>query len=189
MAFSNLVLLRVLPRVNRGVFSSYDLLRVLLTLFLCCLSIRLFYYILFVSTFCPKLFCSFVKRLLVCIRIFYYYYSLVRAFHISDSRWFFTGVWVTASLLKSPELFSVYYYYYFTNWWVFLLNLLLSFAWKQSLGCLKYLVFHTDWFFMAYQPVLDYFIHRSYGIVLIARLYLHFYAVISCFFFVHRPIK
>ena len=38
----------------------------------------------------------------------YYYYSLIRAFNISVSRWFFTGVWVTASLLKYPGLFSVY---------------------------------------------------------------------------------
>ena len=32
------------------------------------------------------------------------YYSLIRAFHISVSRWFFTGVWMTASLLKSPQV-------------------------------------------------------------------------------------
>ena len=30
-----------------------------------------------------------------------------RVFHISVSWWFFAGVWVTASLLKSPGLFSV----------------------------------------------------------------------------------
>ena len=29
-------------------------------------------------------------------------------FHISVSWWFFTGVWVIASLLKSPGLFSVF---------------------------------------------------------------------------------
>ena len=40
---------------------------------------------------------------------YYYYYSLIRAFHISVSRWFFTGVWVTAHLLKSPGLFSVFW--------------------------------------------------------------------------------
>ena len=39
---------------------------------------------------------------------YYYYYLLIRAFHISDSWWFFTGVWVTASLLKSPGLFSLF---------------------------------------------------------------------------------
>ena len=33
---------------------------------------------------------------------YYYYYSIIRAFHISVNRWFFTGVWETASLLKSP---------------------------------------------------------------------------------------
>ena len=36
-----------------------------------------------------------------------YYYLLIRAFHISVCWWFFTGVWVTASLLKSPGLFLV----------------------------------------------------------------------------------
>ena len=30
-------------------------------------------------------------------------------FHTNISRWFFTGVWVTASLLKSPGLFSVFW--------------------------------------------------------------------------------
>ena len=33
----------------------------------------------------------------------------IRVFHISVSWWFFTGVWVTASLLKSPGLFSVFW--------------------------------------------------------------------------------
>ena len=32
-----------------------------------------------------------------------------RVFHISVSWWFFTGVWVTASLLKSPGLVSVFW--------------------------------------------------------------------------------
>ena len=36
---------------------------------------------------------------------YYYYYLLIRVFHISW--WFFTGVWVTASVLKSPGLFTV----------------------------------------------------------------------------------
>ena len=31
-------------------------------------------------------------------------FLLIRVFHISVSWWFFTGVWVTASLLKSPGL-------------------------------------------------------------------------------------
>ena len=54
-------------------------------------------------------------------RPFYlYYYSLIRAFLISDSRWIFTGVWVTASLLKSPGLFSVF--------WLF--SIMLSFGWS-----------------------------------------------------------
>ena len=38
-----------------------------------------------------------------------YYYLLIRVFHISVSWWSFTGVWVTASLLKSPWLFSVFW--------------------------------------------------------------------------------
>ena len=48
------------------------------------------------------------------------YYSLIRASHISLSRWFFTGVWVTASLFKSPALSSVY--------WPF--SIMLSFGWS-----------------------------------------------------------
>ena len=51
---------------------------------------------------------------------YYYYYSLIRAFHINVSRWFFTGVWVTASLLKSPGLFLVF--------WLF--STMLSFGWS-----------------------------------------------------------
>ena len=37
------------------------------------------------------------------------YHLLIRFFHISVSWWFFTGVWVTASLLKSPGFFSVFW--------------------------------------------------------------------------------
>ena len=51
---------------------------------------------------------------------YYYNYSLIRAFHISVSRWFFTGVWVTASFLKSPGLFSAF--------WPF--SIMLSFEWS-----------------------------------------------------------
>ena len=40
--------------------------------------------------------------------LYYYYYLLIRVFHISFSRWFFPGVWVTASLLKSlPSILAV----------------------------------------------------------------------------------
>ena len=42
-------------------------------------------------------------------RNYYYYYLLLWVFHISVSWWFFTGVWVTESLLKSPGLFSVFW--------------------------------------------------------------------------------
>ena len=41
------------------------------------------------------------------ISLFDYYYLLIRVFHIRVSRWSFTGVRVTAGLLKSPRLFSV----------------------------------------------------------------------------------
>ena len=51
---------------------------------------------------------------------YYYYYLLIRFFFISVSCWFFTGVWVTANLLKSPGLFSVF----------FLFSIMLSFGWS-----------------------------------------------------------
>ena len=38
-----------------------------------------------------------------------YYHLVIRVFHISVSWWSFTGVWETASLLKSPGLFSVFW--------------------------------------------------------------------------------
>ena len=37
------------------------------------------------------------------------YYLLIRVFLISVNWWSFTGVWTTASLLRSPELFSVFW--------------------------------------------------------------------------------
>ena len=40
---------------------------------------------------------------------YYYYYLLIRVFHISVSWGHFTGDWVKASLLKSPGLFSVFW--------------------------------------------------------------------------------
>ena len=44
-------------------------------------------------------------------RYYYYYYCylLIWVFHISVSWWSFTGVWVTASLLKFPGLSSVFW--------------------------------------------------------------------------------
>ena len=45
---------------------------------------------------------------------------LIRVFHISVSWWSFTGVWVAASLLKSPGLFSVF--------WPF--SIMLLFGWS-----------------------------------------------------------
>ena len=50
----------------------------------------------------------------------YYYFTLLRIFHNSVSWWFFTRIWVTVSLLKSPGLFSVF--------WVILVKLL--FRWS-----------------------------------------------------------
>ena len=49
-----------------------------------------------------------VLLLLLIIIIIIIIYSF-RIFHINVSWWSFTGVWVTASLLKSPGLFSVFW--------------------------------------------------------------------------------
>ena len=38
----------------------------------------------------------------------YYYYYTLSGFHTSDSWWSFTGVWLTASLLKFTGLFLVF---------------------------------------------------------------------------------
>ena len=53
--------------------------------------------------------------------LYYYYLLLIRVFHLSVSWWSFTGDWVTASLLKSPGLFSVF--------WPF--SIMLLFGWSQ----------------------------------------------------------
>ena len=47
------------------------------------------------------------RQMLGCAYTIITIYSL-RVFHFSVSWWSFTGVWVTASLLKSPGLFSVF---------------------------------------------------------------------------------
>ena len=39
----------------------------------------------------------------------YYYYIILRVFHTNVSWWFFTAVWVRASLPKSPGIFSVFW--------------------------------------------------------------------------------
>ena len=49
------------------------------------------------------------KYLYVSVIIIIIIIYCLRVFHISISWWFFTGVWVTASLLKSPGLFSVFW--------------------------------------------------------------------------------
>ena len=46
-----------------------------------------------------------IAIIIIIIIIIYF----MRAFHISVSWWSFTRVWVTASLLKSPGLFSVFW--------------------------------------------------------------------------------
>ena len=58
---------------------------------------------------------------------FNYYYYNYRAFDISVIRWFFTGVWVTASLFKSPGLFLVF--------WPF--SIRLSFGWSPPVRQLQ----------------------------------------------------
>ena len=69
------------------------------------------------------LFCIFLCVALsdsTCIIIITIIIYSFRVFHISVSWWFFTGVWVTSSLLKSPGLFSVF--------WLF--SIMLSFGWS-----------------------------------------------------------
>ena len=50
-------------------------------------------------------FTSFDKKIQM-LKNNYYYSTHLRIFHTSVRWWFSTGTWVTASLLKSPELFS-----------------------------------------------------------------------------------
>ena len=64
----------------------------------------------------PNIISVYNKRIIITYKLisysysyYYYYYPLIRAFHISVNRWFFTGVWVTASLIKSPGLFLVFW--------------------------------------------------------------------------------
>ena len=52
---------------------------------------------------------------------YYYYYLLIRVFNISVSWWYFTGDWVTASLLNFPGIFLVF--------WQF--SIMLLFGWSQ----------------------------------------------------------
>ena len=41
--------------------------------------------------------------------LFFFFFFFFELIHTSINRWSFTGVWVIASLLKSPELFSVFW--------------------------------------------------------------------------------
>ena len=66
----------------------------------------------------PSHFCFLVIVILLSIVLSVSF--LIRVFHISVSWWSFTGVWVTASLLKSPGLFS--------EFWP--LSVLLQFGWS-----------------------------------------------------------
>ena len=63
-------------------------------------------------------FCSWVSLLLLLLWVFtlllllyyyYYYNNTFWVFHTSMSWWSFTEVWATASLLRSPGLFSVFW--------------------------------------------------------------------------------
>ena len=53
----------------------------------------------------PSLPCS--KVFSVLLQDYYYYFTPGEFFYITVSWWFITGVWVRASFLKSPGLFSV----------------------------------------------------------------------------------
>ena len=64
---------------------------------------------MFHSFFCSLARSWYLSLFLLSFSYYYYhYYLLIRVSHIRVSWWFFTGVWVTASLLKSPGLFSVF---------------------------------------------------------------------------------
>ena len=54
-------------------------------------------------------FCRFVIVTIIIIIIIIIIIYFFRVFHISISGWSFTGVWVTASLLNSPGLVSVFW--------------------------------------------------------------------------------
>ena len=54
----------------------------------------------------------------LCANYYHYYYLLIRVFHISISWWSFIGDWVTASLLKSPGLFSVFWPFFNNAVWM-----------------------------------------------------------------------
>ena len=45
----------------------------------------------------------------VCMLKYYYYFTPLKVFNPDISWWIFTGVWETASLLKTPGLFSVFW--------------------------------------------------------------------------------
>ena len=70
----------------------------------------------------------------------------IRVFHISVSWWSFTGIWVTANLLKSPGLFPVFWLwlslfcwvpYFHFNWWILNMNLNL----KDVMSAAQYILY------------------------------------------------
>ena len=67
----------------------------------------------------------------------HYYSTLLRGFNTSISRWFLAGVWVTASLLKSPGLFSVFWLILIIVVWMVTIHPLIS---KSSSPCTNSLV-------------------------------------------------
>ena len=117
-SFSSLSILWGLFQVNQLqmaspspsiVFFSYLARSWYLSLFLLSFNFTLSSNVMVKSTIRQGLFLGWLSLSVVVTFYYYYYYSLIRAFHISVSRWFFTGVWVTASLLKSPGLFLVFW--------------------------------------------------------------------------------
>ena len=84
---------------------------------------------------------------------YYYYYYLLpfRVFHINDIRWFLSEVWVTANLIKSPELFSVFSRMVSTSPFIPIFsnpctNRLLTVPWAPiTLGITVTFMFHRFW--------------------------------------------
>ena len=109
---------------------------------------------------------SFLKAFGDHSKVFNYYYSLIRSFHISDSRWFFTGVWVTPSLLKSPGLFLVF--------WQF--STMLSFGWSPLVRqppsplvpLVYYYYYHYYWFNLFCMELISYFLTEAGRIFLLS---------------------
>ena len=86
--------------------------------------------------------------------VFYYYYNLLRAFPTRISRWFLTGVWVKASLLKSPGHFSVFWR----------ISIMLLFGLSHTSSC-----FHV--FQFQYQSFGDCIEHNNYSCITVTLIF------------------